>query len=274
MPEILASVGKYEDGSKECYNTVQDQRIVIDLLNAISTDNGGTEGAVRESPRDGVCIPRLHQAIITFQRKNALSVDGHIDPHHAGIRTLNELADEGLEAGIILKPPPVVEQKVSGVDKPHACWAASLSSWLIVNKRGMEGVEELLRKYHIYHRLHPNEKILEVDPKTKQAGDGLTPIPGYTRVCTDYHLKLEGPQLFDADTFGKWSRLMSSDPPNYLYMPYVLPHSSWWHTLVVYGATTEGPRKAQKVYVMNPALGLVTMPMTSFEKSAGYELAY
>jgi hypothetical protein len=95
MASISASVGRYANGTKECYNVLSDQVTVINLLNQIPQAQGGS----KESPfstqglRWGVSPPGLYDAILAFQSQNAgLSVDGHVDPGGGTIAKLTQLA--------------------------------------------------------------------------------------------------------------------------------------------------------------------------------------
>jgi hypothetical protein len=94
MPEeIDASVGKHKNGTTECYNVTKDQSTIIRLLNRIGrSDSGCREAPLPDHPLWGKCSPALYQAILTFQRRHGLSVDGHVDPRGATLRKLNGLA--------------------------------------------------------------------------------------------------------------------------------------------------------------------------------------
>src|SRR5215471_1608009 len=93
---IQASVGKFEGGTRQCFNLVKDQQTVIKLLNRISTDDGGAAGNLTEDPsflQNGIVLEPLFEAILTFQKaQSGLSVDGHVDPGEKTISRLNELA--------------------------------------------------------------------------------------------------------------------------------------------------------------------------------------
>jgi len=78
-------------------NLPSDQDQVMNLLNLIPLDRGGTlmpEGpATFEVPRAGICQPFLHQSILRFQRSNpGLAGDGCVDPGGATWRTLESLS--------------------------------------------------------------------------------------------------------------------------------------------------------------------------------------
>jgi hypothetical protein len=89
---MQASVGVAN--GKQCYNTLRDQNIVIDLLNRIPGSLGGTaENPLSQATHWGVCPPRLHRVIYDFQLRHRLSADGHVDPGEATIKKLNELAN-------------------------------------------------------------------------------------------------------------------------------------------------------------------------------------
>lgn len=90
MPaSISASVGIH--GGKQCYNVVRDQETIRDLLNAIPRSEGGAEGSLSGPISWGIASHALHSAILTFQRWQKLSVDGHIDPKGNAIRVMNRL---------------------------------------------------------------------------------------------------------------------------------------------------------------------------------------
>ncbi len=88
---ITASVGRFDDGSRECFNIVADQIVVITALNAIDDGNGGTRKAplATAALRNGKSSDALAAAILTFQNSQVdLTPDGHVDPGGQTIRTL------------------------------------------------------------------------------------------------------------------------------------------------------------------------------------------
>ncbi|MBK7238278.1 MAG: hypothetical protein IPI02_22815 [Sterolibacteriaceae bacterium] len=93
MSRISASVGRSDNGTRQCHNLPADQSLVIGLLNRI----GQAQGGRRENPLPtnvvrGAATTDLYQAILAFQRAQHLSVDGHVDPEQATLRRLDELA--------------------------------------------------------------------------------------------------------------------------------------------------------------------------------------
>lgn len=95
MAKITASVGIAK--GKPCYNVIEDQLKIQALLSRISPALGGCEGRSSWSkPVWHQCAPDLHQAILNFQRINRFRLDydpdGHVDPHDATMRLMNELA--------------------------------------------------------------------------------------------------------------------------------------------------------------------------------------
>jgi hypothetical protein len=115
---FIASVGKYGPTSRQCYNTVRDQQIIMDLLNAIPEKRGGAGGTLTGPIPWGVVSEDLYKAIFTFQRAHAtegLSVDGHVDPHQKMIRLLLQLAKEysTIKADIVPLGPLFISPDVS-----------------------------------------------------------------------------------------------------------------------------------------------------------------
>jgi hypothetical protein len=94
--DFKASVGKYGAGGRQCYNTVKDQQMIIDLLNRIPVSYGGTEGKLITPPLWGVVSNDLHQAIVHFQTfyadRGLVPADGHIDPHERTLKVLLKIA--------------------------------------------------------------------------------------------------------------------------------------------------------------------------------------
>ncbi|MBZ5624792.1 MAG: peptidoglycan-binding protein [Acidobacteriia bacterium] len=124
MSVISASVGKFDHGARQCHNIPSDQSIVISLLNRVGRAQGGRrEDPLPNNPRWGVASPALYEAILTFQRTNRLSVDGHVDPGEATLRRLDELAAGPLLPTVrtddlpesIRRNPDYVERRVQGV---------------------------------------------------------------------------------------------------------------------------------------------------------------
>src|ERR1051325_10960169 len=102
MAGITASVGIHN--GKPCYNVLEDQKTITNLLNAIPRSQGGAEGSLPAPTSWGIVSSSLHQAILTFQRWHKLSVDGHIDPKGSAIGLLNRLAGSsagGLSGGAL-----------------------------------------------------------------------------------------------------------------------------------------------------------------------------
>src|ERR1700733_526167 len=99
--DLKASVGKYGPQNKQCHNTVPDQKVIQNLLNAIPVEHGGADGKLMGSIRQwGVVDEELHKAILKFQKAHAregLSVDGHVDPHEKTIRLMVRLAKDELD---------------------------------------------------------------------------------------------------------------------------------------------------------------------------------
>jgi hypothetical protein len=105
--DFKASVGKYGQDKRQCYNTTSDQQMVQDLLNKIPETSGGagvgpflggmpSTGKLRSSPQWGIVSEELYQVILRFQSKHAqddgLIVDGHVDPHSPTLRALLKYA--------------------------------------------------------------------------------------------------------------------------------------------------------------------------------------
>lgn len=101
--QIRASVGRYSNGQKLCYNRLEDKKIVVDLLNQIPEDQGGMVGQYL-TPLQPDLLPspqiewRLFEAICRFQKANKaryhLQADGHVDPNERTIALMNRLAEE------------------------------------------------------------------------------------------------------------------------------------------------------------------------------------
>ena len=91
MAGVRASVGKYGKG-KQCFNFSADQQIVQNLLNQIPASQGGADDELTDPIVDRVISDSLYQAILTFQRINRCSVDGHVDPYARTIQLMNQLA--------------------------------------------------------------------------------------------------------------------------------------------------------------------------------------
>jgi len=94
--DIGASVGKTNNGTKECFNIPKDQLAIIRLLNSIKKADGGRQEnplPTTPMPSYGISTSGLSQAILDFQRKYpGLSQDGHVDPGNATLRKMNEIA--------------------------------------------------------------------------------------------------------------------------------------------------------------------------------------
>ncbi len=91
-----ASVGEYGATRRQCFNTVDDQTMVRDLLNAIPEWKGGTGGKLHGPLTWGIVRDDIYRAIVHFQnvRPEIPSVDGHVDPHEKTIRLLLQLAKQ------------------------------------------------------------------------------------------------------------------------------------------------------------------------------------
>src|SRR5262245_58277696 len=83
--EIEASVG--EAG----VNHTRDVMLVQELLDAVPPGKGGADPELKI---DGICGPKTKAAILRFQRQNldVQRADGRVDPKHATLAKLNELA--------------------------------------------------------------------------------------------------------------------------------------------------------------------------------------
>jgi hypothetical protein len=121
---IRASVGKFANGTRDCHNVPADQLKIIRLLNQISDADGGRRTTpLAESPLNpGRCASGLHEAILAFQRRHHLSVDGHVDPGQQTLRKLNELATSSRGGAAVPDPvtavrlnPDYVERRIKGV---------------------------------------------------------------------------------------------------------------------------------------------------------------
>jgi hypothetical protein len=134
MPETIgASVGKYGNGTKECYNFPKDQSAIIRLLNQIGKADGGCkEDPLPGTPRLGKCSAELYDAITRFQRRvGGLPLDGHVDPGGPTLRKLNEVASR--QSGAV-KPEPVAPGLPAGAERtcdlaptsPFASWPSDL----------------------------------------------------------------------------------------------------------------------------------------------------
>jgi len=89
---IAGSVGITERG-KVCRNLQPDREKVVQLLNMIPADRGGTAGMLKL----GASPQELRNAIINFQAHPSnqlfrLSRDGHVDPRERTLDALNKLA--------------------------------------------------------------------------------------------------------------------------------------------------------------------------------------
>jgi hypothetical protein len=98
MADVRASVGKYANGTKLCYNRLEDKQTVRDLLNRIPVSQGGTQGKLPEDLLPPQQISEaLFQAIREFQKVNQerfhLFADGHVDPHERTIAAMTRLAE-------------------------------------------------------------------------------------------------------------------------------------------------------------------------------------
>ncbi|HEY2012920.1 MAG TPA: hypothetical protein VGH38_05430, partial [Bryobacteraceae bacterium] len=94
---FTASVGKYGPAMKPCYNYLWDQKMILDLLNAIPERRGGAGGTLTEPLQQLFISEQLYQAILTFQRahvREGLLEDGHVDPHQATLRLMLKIAKE------------------------------------------------------------------------------------------------------------------------------------------------------------------------------------
>jgi hypothetical protein len=95
MASIRGSVGKFANGTKQCFNFAPDQFTVIKLLNEIAAEDGGAETSLDEDVSDikpGFATPELVDAIKTFQTRQKLLIDGHVDPGEHTIRRLSALS--------------------------------------------------------------------------------------------------------------------------------------------------------------------------------------
>lgn len=112
---INASVGVRN--GVQCYNFVDDQYTIIELLNLIPEELGGTmnpEGGIDfPRPERGKASKQLVDAILRFQtvnRAKVLYVDGHVDPGGKTIQVMNDIMMLGFKPGP--KPAPVVDKAV------------------------------------------------------------------------------------------------------------------------------------------------------------------
>jgi hypothetical protein len=95
--DFKASVGKYGPTGTLCYNTLSDQQMIQDLLNAIPKKRGGAEGTLKGSIQWKKISDELYKAIRAFQNAHTydgLSVDGHVDPHQQTLRLMLKLSKE------------------------------------------------------------------------------------------------------------------------------------------------------------------------------------
>jgi hypothetical protein len=80
---LRGRVGRHtQNGGKQCQNWSDDQQQVIDLLNKISTLNGGANGWLKP-PRiiRGIASDELYSAIVTFENKHYPGQNsGYVDP--------------------------------------------------------------------------------------------------------------------------------------------------------------------------------------------------
>lgn len=92
MP-IRARVGRHtRAGGRHCQNWVDDQRVVIDLLNRVSTANGGQGQGLRPRIVAGIASNDLYAAIVAFEAKNFPGQHlGFFDPGGPMFRRLEAL---------------------------------------------------------------------------------------------------------------------------------------------------------------------------------------
>jgi hypothetical protein len=90
---IKARVGRHaKDGGRECQNWAEDQRTVIDLLNAIPAAAGGAGGGLKPRIVSGVCSDELYRAILVFEgRYMPGPIDGFLDPDGGMLKRMEEL---------------------------------------------------------------------------------------------------------------------------------------------------------------------------------------
>ena len=90
---IKARVGRHaRDGGRHCQNWPEDQRTVIDLLNAIPAAAGGAGGGLKPRVVSGVCSDELYRAILVFEgRYMPGPSDGFLDPDGGMLKRMEEL---------------------------------------------------------------------------------------------------------------------------------------------------------------------------------------
>jgi hypothetical protein len=91
--EISARVGVDPD-AQQCENTVADQVVVMNLLDAVDTAAGGA-GTAWTPPSEGWCSDDLAAAIVRFQQEQGLTTDpvGVVTPGGETLLRLSEVAE-------------------------------------------------------------------------------------------------------------------------------------------------------------------------------------
>jgi hypothetical protein len=90
---IRARVGRHtRDGKRQCQNWWGDQKTVTDLLNGISSSDGGAAGTLSDTMVAGICGNALYEAISEFEDKHFPGQgSGYVDPGGAMLRLMEQL---------------------------------------------------------------------------------------------------------------------------------------------------------------------------------------
>jgi hypothetical protein len=115
MP-IRARVGKHtKAGGRQCQNWADDQRTVVDLLNKISTANGGAGQGLRPRIIGGIASNELYAAIVAFETKNFPGQHlGFFEPGGTMFRKLEALSTPAPVPPAPTPPPPPPSAPTSG----------------------------------------------------------------------------------------------------------------------------------------------------------------
>src|SRR5438874_9532981 len=104
---IRGRVGRHTQlAGRQCQNWSDDQKTIIDLLNAISPANGGTGGSLKPSIVSGIASNELYNAIVAFENRHFPGQrSGFVDPGGKMYLKLDALA--AAAAAPVMPPAPV-----------------------------------------------------------------------------------------------------------------------------------------------------------------------